>query len=305
MNKDLIENFLNMLSAEKGISQNTKSAYRTDLEKFAEFLIKECKKKSLLDTDKSDIRYYLSFLTEEKISAKTQARRLSALHTFFLFYLSEGKIKENPSSSIFSPKQGQSLPKYLTRAEIEKLIDTAKKIHTNNGIRLDFILELLYATGLRVSELVSLPLRAFVKREYIQVMGKGSKERLVPINDTVLKKMETYLKIRDTFIPKNEIDSKYLFPSTSKYGHLTRFYFYRQLKEISISAGIDETKVSPHVFRHSFASHLIAGGADLRAVQTMLGHRNIATTQIYTHIMTDKLKSAIANNHPLSKLKKI
>lgn len=305
MNKELINNFLNMLSAEKGISQNTKFAYRTDLEKFAEFLHQECKKKNLLDTQTDDIKYYLSYLKENIITAKSQSRKLSALNSFFLFYLSEGDIKKNPASVIFAPKLEKPLPKYLTREEIETLIATAKKLHTNSGIRLDFLLELLYATGLRVSELVSLPLLAFVKKEYIQVMGKGAKERLVPINETVLEKMEKYLAIRDSFIPKNQTDSKFLFPSKGKSGHITRFYFYNQLKKIALHTGIDEAKVSPHVFRHSFASHLIAGGADLRAVQTMLGHSDISTTQIYTHIMKDKLKSAVENAHPLAKMKKI
>ncbi|MGN0929338.1 MAG: tyrosine recombinase [Alphaproteobacteria bacterium] len=305
MNKGLINNFLNMLSAEKGISQNTKFAYQTDLEKFAEFLKTECKRKNLLDTQTDDIKYYFSYLKENGITAKSQSRKLSAFNSFFLFYLSEGDIKKNPASVIFSPKLEKPLPKYLTKEEIEKLIATAKKLHTNNGIRLDFIMELLYATGLRVSELVSLPLLAFVKKEYIQVMGKGSKERLVPINNTVLEKLDIYLKIRDSFIPKNQTDSKFLFPSKGKSGHITRFYFYNQLKQIALHAGIDEAKVSPHVFRHSFASHLIAGGADLRAVQTMLGHSDIATTQIYTHIMSDKLKSAVEKSHPLAKMKKI
>ncbi|MBD5405884.1 site-specific tyrosine recombinase XerD [bacterium] len=305
MNEGLINNFLNMLSAEKGISQNTKFAYKTDLEKFAEFLKTECKKQNILDTQTDDIKYYFSYLKENKMTAKSQSRKLSALNSFFLFYLSEGDIKKNPASAIFSPKLGKTLPKYLTKEEVENLIITAKKIHTNKGIRLDFLLELLYATGLRVSELVSLPLLAFVKKEYIQVMGKGSKERLVPINNNVLKKLDSYLKVRDSFIPKNQTDSKFLFPSNGKSGHLTRFYFYKQLKEVALSAGIDENKVSPHVFRHSFASHLIAGGADLRAVQTMLGHSDISTTQIYTHIMSDKLKSAVNNNHPLAKMKKI
>lgn len=305
MNKGLINNFLNMLSAEKGISQNTKFAYRTDLEKFSEFLSSECKKKNLLETTTDDIKYYFSYLKENGITSKSQGRKLSAFNSFFIFYLSEGDIKKNPASAIFSPKLEKPLPKYLTREEIEILIATAKKMHTNNGIRLDFIMELLYATGLRISELVTLPLLAFVKKEYIQVMGKGAKERLVPINKTVLEKLDSYLKIRESFIPKSQTDSKFLFPSRGKSGHITRFYFYNQLKKIALCAGIDETKVSPHVFRHSFASHLIAGGADLRAVQTMLGHSDISTTQIYTHIMSDRLKSAVENSHPLAKMKKI
>ena len=296
-----IKKFLEMMVAEKGASKNTVGAYLTDLEKFQEFLLSECSVKNLEKVQKNDVKQYLSYLHENNYSSKSQARKLSAINSFYLFLLSENVVKENPVSGIFSPKTGKSLPKYLSKDEIELLIKTAKKIHTARGIRLEFQMELLYATGLRVSELVTLPFKSIIKNEFIEVMGKGSKERLVPLNKNAIKLFEEYKNVRNLFIPNGK-DSKFLFPSKSASGHQTRDTFYKNLKDIAIASGIDPAKVSPHVFRHSFASHLIAGGADLRAVQTMLGHSDISTTQIYTHIMTDRLKTAVEQKHPLAKM---
>ncbi|MCR5506559.1 MAG: site-specific tyrosine recombinase XerD [bacterium] len=299
--ENVIRQFLEMILAEKGVSKNTSLAYYTDLSELQDFLKTECKINNLKDAKKTDIKQYLSFLRENNYSAKSQARKLSAMNSFYLFLLSENIIKTNPTSGIFLPKTGKSLPKYLSKEEIELLIKTAKQIHSARGIRLEFQMELLYASGLRVSELVSLPLKSLVKNEFIEVMGKGSKERLVPLNKRAIDLFKEYKEVRQIFIPEGK-DSKFLFPSKSISGHQTRDAFYKNLKEIAISAGIDPARVSPHVFRHSFASHLVAGGADLRAVQIMLGHSDIATTQIYTHIMTDKLKSTIEEKHPLAKL---
>ena len=296
-----IKKFLEMMVAEKGASKNTVGAYLTDLEKFQEFLLSERSIKNLEKVQKNDVKQYLSYLHENNYSSKSQARKLSAINSFYLFLLSENVVKENPVSGIFSPKIGKSLPKYLSKDEIELLIKTAKKIHTTRGIRLEFQMELLYATGLRVSELVTLPFKSIIKNEFIEVMGKGSKERLVPLNKNAIKLFEEYKNVRNLFIPNGK-DSKFLFPSKSASGHQTRDTFYKNLKDIAIASGIDPAKVSPHVFRHSFASHLIAGGADLRAVQTMLGHSDISTTQIYTHIMTDRLKTAVEQKHPLAKM---
>ncbi len=296
-----IKKFLEMMIAEKGASKNTVDAYLSDLEKFQEFLLSECNVKNLEKVQKNDIKQYISYLHENNYSSKSQARKLSAINSFYIFLLSENIVKENPVSGIFSPKLGISLPKYLSKDEIELLIKTAKKIHTARGIRLEFQMELLYATGLRVSELVTLPFKSIIKNEFIEVMGKGLKERLVPLNKNAIKLFEEYKNVRDLFLKKGE-SSKFLFPSKSTSGHQTRDTFYKNLKSIAIAAGIDPTRVSPHVFRHSFASHLIAGGADLRAVQTMLGHSDISTTQIYTHIMTDRLKTAIEQKHPLVKM---
>lgn len=296
-----VKRFLEMMIAEKGASQNTFKSYLSDLEEFQNFLNTECNVKNLESAQKADIKQYLSYLQENKYSSKSQARKLSALHSFYIFLLSENIIEKNPTYGIFSPKIGKSLPKYLSKEEIELLIKTAKKIHTARGIRLEFQMELLYATGLRVSELVSLPLKSIIKNEFVEVMGKGSKERLVPLNKKALELYEEYKNVRNVFIKDGET-SKFLFPSRGASGHQTRDIFYKNLKDIAISAGIDPAKVSPHVFRHSFASHLVAGGADLRAVQIMLGHSDIATTQIYTHIMTDRLKKAVEEKHPLNNL---
>lgn len=296
-----VKKFLEMMIAEKGASQNTFRSYLSDLEEFQEFLLSECNVKNLESAQKADVKQYLSYLNENKYSAKSQARKLSALHSFYIFLMTENIIKANPTSGIFSPKIGRSLPKYLSKDEIELLIQTAKQIHTARGIRLEFQMELLYATGLRVSELVSLPFKSIIKNEFIEVMGKGAKERLVPLNKKAIKLFNDYKNVRECFIKDGET-SKFLFPSRSMTGHQTRDAFYKNLKEIAIVAGIDSAKVSPHVFRHSFASHLIAGGADLRAVQIMLGHSDIATTQIYTHIMNDRLKKAVEEKHPLVNL---
>ena len=300
---DLKKRFLEMMVAEKGASKNTIEAYSGDLCAFTEFLQKEFGFDDVKKVKKADIKQYLSFVRENNFSEKTQARKLSCINSFYSFLLSEGEIIENPTLGIFAPKIGKSLPKYLSKEEIDKLIDTAKKKNGVIGIRLEFQLELLYDTGLRVSELVSLPLNAIVKNKCIQVMGKGSKERMIPICERVFKLLENYKNVRDSFIKAGK-KSKFLFPARSESGHQTRGAFFKEIKEIAIMAGIDPERVSPHVFRHSFASHLIAEGADLRAVQTMLGHSDIATTQIYTHIQTEKLKSAVEKNHPLNNLLK-
>ena len=301
---EYIKKYLEMMIAEHGVAWNTSLAYQSDLEHWQDFLYTECGKTKIQNASKPDIKQYLSWLKENKYSAKSQARKLSSINSFYLFLLSENIIKNNPTTGIFSPKIGRSLPKYLTKEEIELLVKTAKQLNTDRGIRLEFQMELLYATGLRVSELVSLPMKSVIKDEFIEVMGKGSKERLVPLNERAYKLYREYCGIRNNFLPKNETTSKYLFPSKTGKGYQTRQAFFINLKHIAIIAGINPKRVSPHVFRHSFASHLVAGGADLRAVQTMLGHSDISTTQIYTHIMTDKLKSAIQNNHPLANIKK-
>ena len=301
--QNIVKRFLEMMVAEKGASKNTVEAYNNDLQSFSDFLCSECKCEDLRKVEKAGIKQYLAYIKEENLSTRTQARKLSCINSFYLFLLTEGEIKENPTLGIFSPKVGKSLPKYLSQEEIDRLINTAKKKNSITGIRLEFQLELLYDTGLRVSELVSLPFNAIMKNRCIQVMGKGSKERMVPVCDKVFELFEKYKKVRDSFIKSGQ-KSKFLFPSRSQSGHQTRDAFYKNIKEIAIMAGIPPERVSPHVFRHSFASHLIAGGADLRAVQTMLGHSDIATTQIYTHIQTDRLQNAVKKNHPLANILK-
>jgi integrase/recombinase XerD len=280
-----------MMAAERGAAANTIAAYAGDLAEFE----KAAGTRGLLRADKAAIRAWLASLERRGISAKSQARKLSAVSGFFMFAMSEGLVKENPASGIFPPKVGKSLPKYLSRAEVEKIIAAAHARDDAAGARLDFMLELLYATGLRVSELVSLPKSALIKNEMLEVMGKGSKERLVPLNAASIEKMRRYLAA-------HKAESKYLFPGSGATGHLTRGAFFKQLKDAAVAAGIDSARASPHVFRHSFASHLLENGADLRAVQAMLGHSDIATTQIYTHVMDSRLREAVAKNHPLAKL---
>jgi integrase/recombinase XerD len=285
-----VKKFLEMMAAERGAAANTISAYASDLAEFERGL----GARDILATSKADIKAHLSGLEARGVSAKTQARKFSTISGFFLFALSEGMAKENPTSGVFAPKIGKSLPKYLSREEVEKIIAVARRGDGEKAARLDFMLELLYATGLRVSELVSLLKNSIVKNETLSVIGKGGKERMVPLNSAAIGKMKKYMAVRRG-------ESKYMFPSSGVSGHLTRGAFFKQVKDAAAKAGIDAARVSPHVFRHSFASHLLENGADLRAVQTMLGHSDIATTQIYTHIMDRRLKEAVSENHPLAR----
>jgi integrase/recombinase XerD len=277
---DVIKKFLEMQVAEKGSGANTVKAYAADLASFADFL-----GKGVLEATADDIRGYLSGLGD--LSARTQARRLSVISGFFAFAVSERMVASNPASGIYSPRLGRPLPKYLSPAEVDSLICAASA-----DARMDFMVELLYGTGLRVTELVSLPYsRDFASKGVISVIGKGSKERLVPVSAAIRRKFERYDAAR--------ADSRWLFPGSGHEGHLTRDAFFKAMKNLALAAGIDRKRVSPHVLRHSFASHMLANGADLRALQSMLGHADISTTQVYTHVMRDKLDSAMAL-HPLA-----
>jgi integrase/recombinase XerD len=221
---------------------------------------------------------------------------LSCIHEFYRFAYSVGWIKVNPSDYLQGPKLPQTLPKYLTEDEIFLLIQQARE----NNKRLYVLLEVLYATGMRVSELVGLPLGAFVPDErHLLILGKGGRERIVPLNDYAIEALEQWKQIRENDLPYNR-KSKWLFPSKSRLGHLTRDTFFKELKKLALLVGLNPDKVSPHVFRHSFASHLVAHDADLRSVQQMLGHSDISTTQIYTHILPDRLKKIVEKSHPLS-----
>ena len=277
-----IEIFLEALSAEKGHSQKTLDAYSCDL-KATQNTIGD-----LLNASEEDIQNYLSTLDEKPSSV---ARKASALRTFYKFLMLEKIIKTNPTSNLELPKRGRSLPKYLSQQEIELLISSAGDIKTS--VRLRCMIELLYASGLRVSELCELPMTANLGDKLL-IHGKGAKERLVPMHETAQNALYTWLKYRDN------IESKYIFPSNSKTGHITRDGFFKILKKCAVLAGIDPKCVSPHVLRHSFASHLLAGGANLRVIQTMLGHEDISTTQIYTHVLPDKLRDTVESAHPLA-----
>ncbi len=289
-----IEAFLEMMVAERGASLRTIEAYRRDLTDLSIFL--NGKKVDIVKACSADLTDYMRSVAAHAMSPKTQARRLAAIHEFYRFLYSEDIIKKSPADYVQAPKIGKSLPKYLTEDEVVMLIDAAAR----HSVRMHVMLEILYASGMRVSELVELPVMAVTKdNQTISIVGKGSKERLVPMNAPARKALDKWLLLREMKLKRGRV-SKWLFPSISKSGHLTRDGFFKALKDIALLAGIDVKKVSPHVFRHSFASHLIAHDADLRSVQKMLGHAEIATTEIYTHILQDRLKKTVEKSHPLA-----
>jgi integrase/recombinase XerD len=276
--------FLEALSAEQGCSPRTLSSYESDL-RLADAAING----GLIGADSDAIQQYLSSLPDKPASI---ARKASCLRSFYKFLMLEKIISTNPTSNLETPKRTRSLPKCLTPQEIELLISSAGD--TRNSTRLRAIIELLYASGLRVSELCELPLTG-VLGDKLLIHGKGAKERLVPMHQNAIQALEKWLRIRG-----DDIASKYVFPSNGQTGHITRDGLFKILKKCAVLAGIEPSRVTPHVLRHSFASHLLAGGANLRAIQTMLGHEDISTTQIYTHVMPDKLMETISQHHPLS-----
>ena len=289
-----IEAFLEMQVAERGASSNTVAAYQRDLIALEDFL--KDKNTDLLHVSNQDLRDYLAYLTQQHYALKTQSRHLSCIREFYRFLYSENRIKKNPTDYLEAPKTQKSLPKYLSEEDITLLIENAAKENT----RLQTLLEMLYASGMRVSELVGLPVTAVTReKKRIYVTGKGNKERIVPLNDRACEKLEIWLTQREILYPRAD-QNKWLFPAKSKSGHLTRGTFFKELKKLAIDSGLNPDKVSPHVFRHSFASHLIAHDADLRSVQKLLGHADIATTEIYTHILPDRLKKVIEKSHPLA-----
>ena len=279
-----IDIFLEALSAEKGRSEKTLISYESDL-RLADSMIPG----GLMSASASDIQSYLSSLPDKPSSI---ARKASALRGFYKFLMLEKIIRTNPTTNLELPKRNRVLPKFLSVEEIELLISSAGDI--KNSIRLRAMIELLYASGLRVSELCELPITGILGDKLL-IHGKGAKERLVPMHDAAIHALNKWLDAR------GDIDSKYVFPSGGKTGHITRDGFFKILKKCAVLAGINPNRVSPHVLRHSFASHLLAGGANLRAIQTMLGHEDISTTQIYTHVMPEQLYETIANHHPLAK----
>lgn len=307
-----IGSFLDMLTAERGAALNTRYAYERDLIDVELFF--QPKNIDITKAKTSDIKAYLDDLARKKhtkgdhtgkIAVRTVARRLSALRQFYCYLMSENVRSDDPTSTIESPKQGRVLPKTLSEAEVTQLIKTAGAPGTANAKRLVCLLEMLYSTGLRVSELVGLPASAVQEGgQFILVEGKGGRERMVPLSDTAQKAINTYLDVRAGFIGEGDdgTQGQWLFPSkTSIVGHLTRQRFAQLLKELAKNAKIDSSKVSPHVLRHAFATHLLQNGADLRAVQKMLGHADIATTQVYTHILGKDVKEKVQKKHPVSK----
>jgi integrase/recombinase XerD len=243
------------------------------------------------------VRAYIEALARDGFDAATAARRLSALRQFFRFLLTEEVRDDDPSGAIDAPKRGRRLPKVLSESHVAALLDAARTLEGNDSLRATALLEVLYATGLRVSELLSLPASAAAAHGGVLVVrGKGNKERMVPLTRGAIDALKRWRSVR----PKGD-ESPWLFPSPNRRRHLTRQWFSQVLKSLAAAAGLDPRRVSPHVVRHAFASHLLAHGADLRAVQEMLGHADIATTQIYTHVLEDRLKSAVREHHPLAR----
>ena len=291
--------FLEMMGAERGAAANTIEAYRRDLDDYAGFL--GAHGKSVLSAGREDVTAYLARLGEEGLSAASAARRLSALRQFHRFLCVDGLRADDPTRIVRSPRAARPLPKVLSIAEVDRLLATAEaeanaeasSAKQAAALRLYVLLELLYATGLRVSEVVGLR-RSAVMRDasFLTVVGKGGKERVVPVNDRARDAVKAYLTTLES--------GPWLFPAAGESGHLTRQVFARELKGLAARAGIASARVAPHVLRHAFASHLLAGGADLRVVQTLLGHADISTTQIYTHVLEERLKSMVRDLHPLA-----
>jgi integrase/recombinase XerD len=295
----LIGAFLEMMSAERGAARNTIEAYRRDLTDYAGFTAS--RQQTLLTVGRESVNAYLDQLKHQGLAASSSARRLSAIRQFHRFLCADGLRGDDPTRIVASPKSRRALPRVLSIAEVDRLLQTAE-IQANSeaspkkqaaALRLYVLLELLYATGLRVSELVSLR-RAGVMRDtsYLTVTGKGNKERVVPLNDRARDAIKAYVPTLQPGV--------FLFPAAGAEGYLSRQVFARDLKDLAINAGITPTRVAPHVLRHAFASHLLAGGADLRVVQMLLGHADISTTQIYTHVLDEKLRTLVETHHPLA-----
>ena len=294
-----VEAFLEMLVAERAAAANTIAAYRRDILGFASFLAKRGTAPEGASAD--DVRAYLAAASRTGINPRTAARRLSTLRQFHRFLASENIRPDDPTASIDSPKRGRALPKIMGEAEVEALLNAAANREGAEGARLCALLEVLYSTGLRVSELVGLPLAALGRDpRFMVVRGKGGKERMVPVGEKAEAALARYREARPHFL-RGGRESKWLFPSRGESGHLTRQRFAQLLKELALEAGLTPSKLSPHVLRHAFATHLLNRGADLRSVQRLLGHADISTTQIYTHVLDDRLKSLVQTHHPLAR----
>jgi integrase/recombinase XerD len=305
----LINLFLDMLAAEQGAGDNTLDAYRRDLTDFSEFLGRGSQSFARAETEV--LRNYLADLDARGFKSSSVARRLSAMRHLFRFLLNERIRSDDPAAILSGPKRGRGLPKVLSISDVDRMLTRAKELTEQDvspqqrlrALRLHCLLEVLYATGLRVSELVALPLSASRRdARMIVVRGKGNKERLVPLNEASRQAMADYLAAMEVkkSASSSTSSSKWLFPSFGESGHLTRQHFARDLKELAAASGLAPRLVSPHVLRHAFASHLLHNGADLRIVQTLLGHTDISTTQIYTHVVEERLKSLVRDLHPLA-----
>ena len=303
MSSARIEAFLEMMSAERGAAENTLDSYRRDLEDAEETISGR-----LENATTDQLRAYLSDIAARDFAASSQARKLSSLRQFFKFLYAEGLRTDDPTGTLDSPKRERALPKTMSETETGRLLDRADAEATDAGlsdaaqfaaIRMHALVEVLYATGLRVSELVALPIGVAARDErFFIVRGKGGKERMVPLSAKAREAMRRWLRTRNDMPAFS--DSPWLFPAASENGHLPRQVFARDLKSLAARAGIASAKISPHVLRHAFASHLLQNGADLRSVQQLLGHSDISTTQIYTHVLEERLIRLVQEHHPLA-----
>lgn len=309
----VIEAFLEMQAAEKGAAANTLQAYRRDLEGFARHLAAH--ETHLAHAEDDDIAAYLRTLSDAGMAASTRARHLSAIRQLFKFMVAEGQRNEDPAHGVTAPRKARTLPKTLTVLEVDRLIEAARaRIPGTHGrervraLRLYALLEVLYATGMRVSELVTLPRSVLAgDPRVLTIVGKGQRERLVPLNPAARAALDAYLSIgtNGEGDVSRMLPQRYLFASRGAEGHVTRQRLGQELKALAVEAGIDPERVSPHVLRHAFASHLLDRGADLRAVQQLLGHADISTTQIYTHVLEERLKKIVFEHHPLAKARPV
>ncbi|MBX2805590.1 MAG: site-specific tyrosine recombinase XerD [Hyphomicrobiales bacterium] len=310
----LVERFLEMLSAERGASANTLDAYSRDLAHFGNFI--GGRQRRLDEATTVDVTDFISQMVAEGLAASSRARRLSALKQFYRFLIAEGIRSDDPASLVGGPKREAALPKTLSVDEVDRLLETAKRkvnvgreSQRSKALRLHCLLEILYATGMRVSELVALKRSALVGDERIlTIKGKGGRQRMVPLNNAAQAALASYIQDRDLAAAKDGdrgANSPWLFPSWSQQGHLTRQRLAQELKALAKDAAIETNRVSPHVLRHAFASHLIERGADVRSVQKLLGHADIATTQVYTHLRESHLRKVVQDHHPLGERQRV
>jgi integrase/recombinase XerD len=304
--QQLIELFLEMLAAEQACAKNTLMAYARDLQDFYRFI-----QKPIAQIVTDDILAYLKELVDRKSSVATQARRLACIRKYFRFLFSEAVVTYDPTQTVESPRLGKHLPKTMSIDDVNLLLTTAAEQRDSCGVRLLTMLEIMYSSGMRVTELVSLPLSVLPKdpqvlrqTQMIYIKGKGARERLVPLGQPAIDALEDYLLVRDEFIPATRKTSPWLFPSHGKEGYLTRIRFFQLIKGLALKAGLNPHVISPHVLRHAFATHLLQGGADLMSIQKLLGHVDISTTQIYTHVAAEHIIKLVNTHHPLAKKQK-
>ena len=298
-----ISNFLEAQAAELGAARNTQEAYGRDLKDFLSFL--ESRGAGFATADRAMVEDYLVQCEAIGLATATKARRLSSIKQLYQFAFEEDLRKDNPAIQVRGPRKDKRLPKSLSLQEVEQLLQTAHTMPKQRAdkMRLTCLMDLLYATGMRVTELVSLPVAAVRGNpDMILVRGKGGKERMVPLSPSARDAVILWLSLRDQ--DEAHTKSAFLFPSRGKQGHLTRIWFFQQIKKLALMAGVNAEKVTPHSLRHAFATHLLAGGADLRSIQTLLGHADIATTEIYTHIQYERLRELVLEHHPLARPQK-